>query len=777
MRAAKATPVVVSGMGAVTGFGVGVEALWHGVSNGQVAIAPLRREPLATLGGGAWIGAEAPRERLPQHEYKKLSEQREPAVDYAVLAAEEAIADCGFEASSIHPYRWGVVMGTCNAGLVSAESWYLADVGRSADPGLPWLIPAQSIAEALAGAFGFRGPCLSVNTACAAGTNAIGLAADLVSEGEADAVIAGGTDALATVVFAGFASLEALSPHPAAPYSADRQGLSLGEGSGVLVLMSEAMARRLGARVRVQIAGYGLSADGYHQTAPHPEGEGAARAIRAALAAAGATAADVRYVNGHGTGTPKNDSAETSAIHLAMGAEANHILVSSTKSMIGHLLGAAGAVEAIVTVRAVEEDLVPPTANYTARDPDCDLDYVPNRARAASVDVALSNSFAFGGANACVAIARPGRLQPPPPKTGRTFITGVAVLSPLGDALDAIEAAVAHGSRPAAGADGLRIARTAADPEPYLSPREARRLDRPSIQAVVASLRALDAAGLRITPENRHRVGVFSATGIGPAESLEQFTTLLIAEGPSAANPAVFPNVVYNQAGGQVSIHSGAVGPASTITTGHAAGASALAYARETVARGRADAMICVASDTLADPVILAYRQMGFLRPGGDFALAEGAGALVLESQEYVDGRQARPLAELMASATACDGLGTGTFDPDGAGLERAMQLALDRAGVSPSGLRRVWTGLTGHPPSDAAELAAIRRILGAGIELVSPRLVLGEPMGVGGAWSAALAAIWLGRQPAGAVALVNSSSMGGTYVSLVLRSAEETAA
>src|SRR5439155_479843 len=252
--------------------------------------------------------------------------------------------------------------------------------GEAADPRLVMLVPPQALAEAVSGAFGIKGPVLSIDTACAAGANAIGYAAELVRTGQADAVLTGGSDALSDVLFAGFNSLESLSPAPAAPYSKDRSGLSLGEGSGMLVLVREDLAREAGLPILAEVMSYALSADGYHATAPHPEGEGAARAIKAALAAGGIKPEEVRYVNGHGTGTAKNDPAETAATKVGLGDAARNVAVSSTKSMIGHLLGAAGAVENIVTVQALVHQIVPPTANFTEPDPECDLDYTPNQA-------------------------------------------------------------------------------------------------------------------------------------------------------------------------------------------------------------------------------------------------------------------------------------------------------------------------------------------------------------------------------------------------------------
>ena len=558
--------VVVCGVGAVTSQGPTADALWDGVRAGRVAIGPVRHLPMD--GYRTRLGGEVADRTPPRRDYRRPDGGREPALAFALRAAEEAIADSGAGAAAIPSERWGTVIGTCNAGLLSGRRWYAARrEGRPADPELLQLLGPQAIAEALSGAFLLRGPCLSVNTACAAGAHALGQAAELIRTGRADAVLAGGTDAFSDVLFAGFNALESLSPEPAAPYSRDRKGLSLGEGSGMLVLLAEDLAREAGLRIRAELLGHGCSADGYHPTAPHPEGEGAARAISAALEAGGVPPEAVGYVNTHGTGTPKNDVAETRANRRALGAAARRAALSSTKSMIGHLLGAAGAVEGIVTVRALEEQLAPPTAGYATQDPECDLDYVPNVARPIATDVAVSNNFAFGGANASLVFARPGsRPAPPEPARDRVVVTGIGALTSAGCDAGALWSAWAGRRRCVTVEDGVRVGRVPLDPATWLAPRERRRLDRLGLLAVIGGRSALADADLVVGEENRHRIGVVVGTGAGPMESIERFTRGILEAGPAAGSPAVFPNTVYNAAGGQVAMHLGAVGPASTVT-------------------------------------------------------------------------------------------------------------------------------------------------------------------------------------------------------------------
>ncbi|MEU4246723.1 beta-ketoacyl-[acyl-carrier-protein] synthase family protein [Amycolatopsis sp. NPDC026612] len=760
--------VAVAGLGAITALGPNAEALWVGARDGRVAIRPVRHLPMAGYRTG--LGGEVPGlpEFTPDVGYPLG--WHDPALEFLLHAAQEAAAAAPEVRRAVRPERFGVVVGSCNAGLVSGEHWYRARLrGEDADPRLVVFVPPQALAESVAGAFDARGPVLSLDTACAAGANALGYAADLIRWGLADACLAGGTDALSGVLFAGFNSLESLSPEPAAPYSKDRLGLSLGEGSGMMLLVRADLAAELGLAVPAEIAGYGLSADGYHPTAPHPEGRGAARAIKAAIDAAGVTPHDVGYVNSHGTGTAKNDPAETRATKRALGAAARETLVSSTKSMIGHLLGAAGAVEGIVTVRALQEQTAPPTANFTEPDGECDLDYVPNVAQPIRTRVALSNNFAFGGANATVVFTRGRQAGPPEPVLDGVLVTGVGALTPAGTTPDRLWTAFTEGRDLTEDAGGYRLGRAGLDAEAFLNARQRRRMDRLGVFAVVASQLALEDAGLKLTDENRDRVGVVFGTGVGPMESMERFSRPLFEDGPRAANPAVFPNTVYNAAAGQVAQHLGPVGPTSTVTTGHAASANALVYARDLLTGNKADAMIAVGADTLTDTVVDAYRGLGALRPHRGFALAEAGVALVLERRARAAERDVTGYAEVLGYGIASDGRGPGRWDARGHGIERAIRTALDRAGITADEVESAWTSAAGLLVADRPEDRALTRVFGAGVRKFAPKRLFGEPMGAGGALNAVLASMSLRDGHTTGPALVLSSSLGGTHFAVLL--------
>ena len=780
----KGTRVVVTGLGAITAQGASAGELWENVREGRVAIKDVENVPLGE-GYLTTLGGEVKEEAAPEHEYLNPQGFHDRAIDFTVKAAEEAMEDCGVGVGPVPGERWGVVIGTCNAGLLSGEEWYAKRMkGEEPDPRLVLLVPPQAMAEALAGAFGIKGPVLSVDTACAASANAIGYAAELVRTGQADAVLTGGTDAFSDVLYSGFNALQSLSPEPAAPYSADRKGLSLGEGSAMLVVMREDLAREQGADVLAEIAGYGLSADGYHPTAPHPEGRGASRAIKAALRAGGVSPDEVDYVNSHGTGTAKNDPAETAATKAGLGEHAYDLAVSSTKSMIGHLLGGAGAAEGLVTVQAIQEQVAPPTANFTEPDPECDLDYVPNEKRDLKIDVAVSNNFAFGGANASIVFLREGLRGEAPPAlpSDRVAITGLGALTPAGTDPDALWQAYASESSALVEEDGVYLGRVDFNASDFLAPKERKRVDRLGLFSIISTRLALEDAGIELTDDNAARIGCIVGTGVGPMESMEQFAGPVIEEGVNGANPAVFPNTVYNAAGGQVAIKVGVLGPASTVTAGHAAGASALVYGADITSGDQADAMVCLGVDALTDTVVTAYRELGALAtspPGGNgsgFGLSEAGMAIICERMGKAQERGARIYGEVLGFAITSDGTGVGRIDKEGEGIERAMRLALERAGVEPGDVAGVWSSAAGFAVADEAEAKAIERVLDAGVPVMRPKLLLGEPMGAGAELATALALKgWEAddeRSPKGPV-LVNSLSLGGTNFSILLGSAE----
>jgi 3-oxoacyl-[acyl-carrier-protein] synthase II len=388
--------VLVTGLGAVSPFGAGVKAYWAGLAAGACAIRPLTVVDAA--GFRCRIAAEVP-------EIAAGSARRSRADRLALGAVAEAVDDAGLGADE--RAAAALVVGAVGGGMLEAESWYWARSRGERAPGwaasLRSMLPAAH-AETLAHRMALGGPRHTVVTACSSGAVALAEAAELITDGVVDCAVAGGVDAVTRMCFMGFNALKLLDPAPCRPFDRDRRGMSIGEGAAFVVLEAAEHARARGARSYAELAGYGMTTDAYHVTAPQPEGEGMVRAMRAALAAAGVTPADVGYVNAHGTATPQNDRIEARAIAQVFGA--GRLLVSSNKSMIGHTMAAAGSLEAVATILSLTHETVPPTANLVTPDPEVDFDCVPRVAREAAVEHAISNSFGFGGQNVTLLFRR-----------------------------------------------------------------------------------------------------------------------------------------------------------------------------------------------------------------------------------------------------------------------------------------------------------------------------------------------------------------------------------
>ncbi len=406
--------VVVTGMGAITPLGNDVETFWQNVVAGRSGVGPITLFDASSF--KTRIAAEV-RDFDPEAWFgRKEARRMDRYAQFALAATQQALQDARLDPAHVDRERVGVVLGTGIGGIGALVHGVETLMTRGPDRINPFMVPmmlADTAPGLIAIAYGFRGPNMAVVTACASGTNAIGEAMHLIRRGDADVVIVGGAEAaILPVAVAAFNVMGAIStrneePERASrPFDRTRDGFVMGEGAGILVLERLEHARARGARIYAEVVGYGASADAYHITAPLENGEGAALAMRRALADAGLSPREVDYINAHGTGTLLNDKSETQAIKAVFGEAAYDVPISSTKSMIGHLLGAAGAVEAIVCIRAITDGIIPPTINYEHPDPECDLDYVPNVARRKPVRVAMSNSFGFGGHNACVIFRR-----------------------------------------------------------------------------------------------------------------------------------------------------------------------------------------------------------------------------------------------------------------------------------------------------------------------------------------------------------------------------------
>ena len=402
--------VVVTGIGMVTPVGIGVEESWKSVCEGRSGIGPVTKFDASQF--PSQVAAEVKDFRPEDFMEKQKVRRFDTFIHFAIASARMAIEDAGLKIDDNNRDRVGCVTGSGIGGLPMIEHFHKVLLEKGPKRISPFFIPgiiANMVAGEIAIEFGARGPNTSITTACAASAHAIGESFRLIREGRADVMITGGSEAVITpLAFGGFCAMHALSqrnhePEKASrPFDLERDGFVMGEGAGILILEELEHAKRRGAKIYAELLGYGLSGDAYHVAAPDPNAIGAINCMKMALEDAGIKPEDVDYINAHGTSTKLNDASETKAIKQVFGDHAYKMPISSTKSMTGHLLGGAGAVESIFSILTICRGIIPPTINYETPDPECDLDYVPNKARKAEVKIALSNSFGFGGTNACL---------------------------------------------------------------------------------------------------------------------------------------------------------------------------------------------------------------------------------------------------------------------------------------------------------------------------------------------------------------------------------------
>ncbi|MCM8812603.1 MAG: beta-ketoacyl-ACP synthase II [Candidatus Omnitrophica bacterium] len=406
--------VVITGIGVISPVGNTRDEFWNALCNGKNGAGTVTFFDVSAF--SSKVDAEVKNFDPSRHINSKEVKRMERFVQFAVVAAREAFGDSGLSLETSDPNRMGVLIGSGIGGLKIIEDQYRNYLEKGPSRISPFIIPMMIVNMApgqVSISLGLKGPNSCVATACASGGHAIGDAFKIVQRGDADVMVTGGTEACITPLgFGGFCAIKALTTrnddplHACRPFDRDRDGFLMGEGAGILILEEYEHARKRGASIYAEMVGYGMSGDAYHMTAPDPDGDGGVRCMAACVADAGLKPEQVDYINAHGTSTPLNDKIETVAIKRVFKDHARKLCVSSTKSMTGHLLGAAGGVEFIASVLAIKHGIVPPTINYQYPDPECDLDYVPNEARKQLICVALSNSLGFGGHNVTLAVKK-----------------------------------------------------------------------------------------------------------------------------------------------------------------------------------------------------------------------------------------------------------------------------------------------------------------------------------------------------------------------------------
>jgi 3-oxoacyl-[acyl-carrier-protein] synthase II len=813
-----ASAIAITGIGMVTAAGSDRESTWQRLVSGISAIGDL--DAFDASGYATKLAAEAHCFNPAAYLGKQRARRLDRCHQMAIVAAREAVEDAKLD--GIAPGRVAVIIGSSLSGTIGGQEFERRRIHRGRMAGrLLYDYLLHACVEHLTVDLGFRGPRAVFSTACTASTIAIAYAVELLRSRRVDAALTGGVDPLAELSFAGFSSMNNVSPSPCAPFSRPI-GLTLGEGASMLILERQEEATRRGARVRARIAGYGLTADAYHATSGDPTGRPQVRAARIALAMASVSAGDVDYVNAHGTGTSGNDPVETRSIRLLLGDRASRVPVSSLKGALGHTLGAAGAIEAAITALAIERQVVPPTANFTEPRSGCDLDYVPNRARAANVQHALTFNFAFGGNNAVLALCSPEAPVAPMAASPnpRVVVTGLGIVSPIGIGIEEFRDGLLNdrsgiapitrfdtaGTGSAFGASINNFApaqHTAAD---------LHRTDRIGALTVCAADLALSDAGIRIAPENQERVGLVVGTANGPLESCRRFFEPVVEGRHNRTNAAIFANTVVNAAAGVTAMHLRIKGPNIALSAGHAGGVAAICVAYDLIRSGAADAFLCGGVDELECSTLQGYAAAKRIAPherrGGEevcapfdrrrsgLVLGEGSVFLMIESLDNALARSARIYAEVTGWAGSADRPVVRGWDPSGDGVSECVSTALDDAGLEAGEVDVISATAMSHPLHDALESRAIRHIFGA---RRVPLFALTSRVGMSAATAPlSVAAIGLGMvggfSPTGVarrdpdpecdvdllegrpprmkpnVALVNAAALGGTNYSLVLR-------
>ncbi|MEU0598875.1 beta-ketoacyl-[acyl-carrier-protein] synthase family protein [Streptomyces sp. NPDC006393] len=766
--------IALTGLGLITGAGDDVEKGWSSITAGTSGIRTNTlfdtSELLTDWAGMVTAGQPSDVDRC---------------YALAATAIREALRTSGLDLDTVDRDRVAVVVGSSLGAMPTLEGVHagLVHEGRlDAQAAAASQLPC--VGDYIAAEFDLRGPRVVLSNACAASAVALGYAAELLWKGDVDHVICGGVDPLASLSAYGFSALGALDAEPCSPMSAS-SGLTLGEGAGFMVLESADRAAARGARPLAELGGYGLSCDGYHQTAPDPSGKGACAAMAQALDTAGLGPEDVDYLNLHGTGTPANDASEPKAVKLLFGSSVPP--ASSTKSIIGHTLGAAGAVEAVVSTLAIDRGTLPPTINTRGVEQPFGLDIVPDTGRPAAPEVVLSNSFAFGGNNASVVLHRPGR---PGSASRRTepvhdvVVTGVAGLAGAARNTAELLAALAEdrpcftGLEEVEGVGEVPVGRIDVKAASRgINPSRARRMDPLSLLAAAA---VADLYGRHGKPSRAEAegTGIVFATGYGPVTSVLQFHKGVLQQGINGANPALFANTVVNAAAGHVAMLHRYRGYTATIANGGTSSVLALQLAARVIARGAADRIMVVIADEFPEQALATQAGLpGYARtprvvPGGrtGTVLSEGAAAVLLESRESAAGRGADVLARVRGYGASGEPAGIGRIGRDGEAWSRALRAAMAEAETGPDGIDTVVSAASGYGLVDLAQSRALRLAGLDGRPVLAPKALLGETYGSAGALG--LVAALSGEIPRGRL-LLSSFAYGGSYAAAVFDTGE----
>jgi 3-oxoacyl-[acyl-carrier-protein] synthase II len=777
----------ITGLGAVTPFGVGVPPFWAALRAGREAFGPITL--FVTDGHRCRNGAEV--RRLPNFKFRRLKQNRLSRADrLAQAAAREALQHAGLlephSGTARDAVHMGIVVGTAAGGILELERFFRQrTAGRAATDLRCSLLHSfclSAVGTHIAQEFAIAGSRLTIATVCSSSGLALAAALELLANNGLERVLVVGTETLSEVTLAGFNSLRSVAPERCQPFDRHRRGLVLGEGAGAMVIESHESLARRGAEPLAWLAGYGLNTDLYHFTAPQPEGAAIAAAIRAALVDAGVPAQAIDYINAHGTGTRLNDAAETLGVKAALGGHAHRVAVSSVKSMIGHTLGAASVLEAIATVLGLREGIVVPTAGLETPDPECDLDYTPGRARRRPLQWALSNSFAFGGSNISLVFSRQQPAAAAETLSSRRLediavITGIGAVTPYGPDLQALtrgwtrhsglsslEALGEHWRRHRGGLVDLEAVRR------QIPVRQRRRLNRQATFLIAAVQQALQDADT--AKEDHATAAIVYGSAFGCSNNVHRFYSRLLAEGPQFTSPQEFNLSVTNAPPALVAQGLGLKGPIWVFAADEASWDVALGWGARLIRCGRAARAIVCAAEEMSDSVLTIHATLGLLDSEGrrGLTLGEGAVAMILEPESEALRRGAHCYGRVRGWRRLQDvSCGPQEYASDGVLLRQAARGCLEEAPDLGGPLD--WLSPENGLPvlEEVADNVAdaLRRWGAADGSAQRVRLQVGES---GLAASIGLAALLGGRRPASSRgALVLTCARGGVNAATLL--------
>ena len=734
---------VVTGLGIICAIGNDVEETWKNALDSVSGIH--KTTSVDTTNCYADLAAEVKCDTLDDIDFP---EEKDRVSKLCIKATKEALADAGL--SDFHDnQRVSVIIGSCVGGVLSVEHYHQHGRNENDIPKMPIAAIASQVAE-----FCHAGGIVTnVGNACAAGTISVAYACDLIRAGKADVVIAGGADTFSSVPYAGFLSLHALDENGCSPFN-HCKGITLGEGSGVVIVESYEHAKARGAKQYCEVLGASVTSDAHHITAPREDGVCQIEAINRAIRNSGIKKSDIGYVNGHGTGTAKNDNAEFLSLHTVFDEENPNLSASSTKVMTGHCLGAAGAIEAVFSIKALTTNTVLPTLNYSEEDSQLlkekakNLDFVQNKPRSKELNSVMSNNFAFGGTNASIIFSKqPGNVTSQSARDKKIAVTGLGIVSPLGNSKESYLSSIKGGFKPESASIHSTISEVDYN-ELGVKMAFYRKLDNLSQLQTVSGMRALKDAAFVVTEENAKDIGIIVGTSEGALGSTYDFEEIIAANGNSKGSAFKFPHTVYNAAGGYLSICSGIKGYGVTVTTGPLSGLDSIGYSMNVIRDGQECAMMATGTDENLPIITEFFQKLHFASDSvvapysasNGFVVGDGSTSIILETEEYAKKRGAKVYAYMLGYGTGRKNVKFGKLSGSGEALDIAIKDALKDAGLSIGDIDAIFGFANGFDVVDSIEKNAYIRVFGDKIPSI-PLIQVKERTGEGRAGSATLAA------------------------------------